>query len=258
MSSLGLKFFSLTKPKFSGVQCLETLFTITIFPPSSFLLSLVQHIIDVYDSAPQRKATDYCRRVEGEIDTQVYPNFKLHTERAVYNKTCKSQDDRAERELCNKDFPSHSKLTPGLYIVTCGCKHKVIQGFSMMLSGESPEMLFDLIMTRFEESYNPHIIYDASCKVKEYGLNRELRRFMNINITTDVFHEENHTSCSRTFRSSLYDTLRNVNTEAVEQTNNVLRSVSESTTFMTPKLYMRSLKLFMANLNILSNMKRGC
>ena len=127
----------------------------------------------------------------------------------------------------------------------------------MMLSGESPEMLFDLIMTRFEESYNPHIIYDASCKVKEYGLNRELRRFMNINITTDVFHEENHTSCSHTFRSSLYDSLRNVNTEAVEQTNNVLRSVSESTTFMTPKLYMRSLKLFMANLNILSNMKKG-
>ena len=34
-----------------------------------------------------------------------------------------------------------------------------------MLSGESPKMLFDIIMTRFEEDYNPKIIYDASCKV---------------------------------------------------------------------------------------------
>ena len=44
----------------------------------------------------------------------------------------------------------------------------------MMLSGESPDMLFDLVMTRFEQSYNPYIIYDASCRVKEYGLSREL------------------------------------------------------------------------------------
>ena len=30
-----------------------------------------------------------------------------------------------------------------------------------MLTGESPKMLFDIIMTRFEEDYNPQIIYDA-------------------------------------------------------------------------------------------------
>ena len=54
-------------------------------------------------------------------------------------------------------------------------------------------MLFDIIMTRFEPNYNPNIIYDASCKVKEYGLNRELLHFMNIQITdrliTDRFHK---------------------------------------------------------------------
>ena len=48
----------------------------------------------------------------------------------------------------------------------------------MMLRGESPRNLFDFIMTRFEPEYNPEIIYDASCLVTEYGLNRELRRFM--------------------------------------------------------------------------------
>ena len=55
----------------------------------------------------------------------------------------------------------------------------------MMLSGESPSMLFDLVMTRFEDSYNPTIIFDASCLAKEYGLNRKLRRFMKIKICSD-------------------------------------------------------------------------
>ena len=60
-----------------------------------------------------------------------------------------------------KDFPSHATLTPGLYLMTCGCSYKSIDGFSLMLTGESPKMLFDIIMTRFEEDYNPQIIYDA-------------------------------------------------------------------------------------------------
>ena len=31
-------------------------------------------------------------------------------------------------------------------------------------------------MTRFEESYNPTILYDPSCRIKEYGLNREVHK----------------------------------------------------------------------------------
>ena len=54
----------------------------------------------------------------------------------------------------------------GLYLMTCGCSYKSIYGFSLMLSGESPKKLFDVNMTRFEEDFNPQIIYDASCKVQ--------------------------------------------------------------------------------------------
>ena len=54
-----------------------------------------------------------------------------------------------------------------------------------MVTGESPSMLFNLVMTRFGGNYNPHIIYDASCLSKEYGYNRELRRFRMLRITTD-------------------------------------------------------------------------
>ena len=112
------------------------------------------------------------------------------------------------------------------------------------------------MMTMFESDYNPEIIYDASCRVKEYGLNRELKRFMSIRITTDEFHQVNHKSCSATFRSSKYVSLEKVNSEACEQTNSVLRKIASSTTYMSPSLYMRVLTLFMANLNIIANNKK--
>ena len=43
---------------------------------------------------------------------------------------------------------------------------------------------------------------------------------------------------------------------AAEQTNSVLRNITHSTTFMSPKLYMKALTLFMANLNILAKQKK--
>ena len=126
----------------------------------------------------------------------------------------------------------------------------------MMLSGESPSMLFDLVMTRFEDSYNPTIIYDASCLAKEYGLNRELRRFMRIKICSDRFHQCNHTTCCDSFKSSEYGSLLKINTEAAEQTNSVLRRLTTSTTYMSPMLYLRSLKRFFADFNHASNKTR--
>ena len=102
-----------------------------------------------------------------------------------------------------------------------------------MRTHESPSMLFDIITTRFESDYNPHIIYDASCLAMEYGYNRELKRFMSLNITTDRFHEANHKTCSQSFKSSVYNSLRYTNTEACEQSNSALRRVTSSTTYVS-------------------------
>ena len=132
----------------------------------SFLLSVVEHIISLYDNAPNHELRNYCVRVGDEELTHVYPNFPLWRERALYNIDCSRQDVKSEKDSCQKDFPSHATLTPGLYLMTCGCSYKSIYGFSLMVTGESPKMLFDIIMTRFEEDYNPIIIYDASCKVE--------------------------------------------------------------------------------------------
>ena len=71
-----------------------------------------------------------------------------------------------------------------------------------MTSGESPQFLFDIVMSRFPADYSPSIVYDNACKFKEYGLNRETQRFMELQITVDKFHQCNHTSCGESFESS--------------------------------------------------------
>ena len=77
--------------------------------------------------------------------------------------------------------------------------------YLLLLSSKSPQMMiFDVIMSRFPQNYSPQIIYDNACKSKEFGLNRETRRFMQIQIKCDKFHETNHTSCGRSFKSSEY------------------------------------------------------
>ena len=113
-----------------------------------------------------------------------------------------------------------------------------------MITGESPKILFDIIMTRFEQDYNPTIIYNASCKAKEVGMAREPDRFMNLKIVSDPLHSANHTSCSDSFKSQTYPELHKLNKEAAEQFNSLLRSVQSSVTYMTFDNYMQSLKLF--------------
>ena len=78
---------------------------------------------------------------------------------------------------------------------------------------------------------------------------------MSISITTD-FHEANHKTCSTSFRTSEYVKLMNVNSEACEQTNSALRKITSSTTFMSPSMYLRSLTLFLADMNISNHKKK--
>ena len=93
--------------------------------------------------------------------------------------------------MCTKFFPETVKISPGLFLVTCACPNKKIYGFSIMINGESPRLLFDIITTRFPPTYNPTWIYDAACRAKELYLNREPRRAMQTVMVTDHVHESN-------------------------------------------------------------------
>jgi hypothetical protein len=146
-------------------------------------------------------------------------------------------------DLCTKLFPEHARLTPGMFIVTCCCPKKKIYGFKKMIHGESPRIIFDLIMTRFEGDYNPTIIYDASCRIKEYGLNREPERFTKLRFATDPLHGDNHTI---QFQSTMYKDLKVLNKEACEQFNSLLRSVQQSVTYMGFDTYITAVKVFIS------------
>ena len=124
-----------------------------------FLLALVEHISQVFHRAPSQTQDDYISRTSGEVPSQIFPNFPILKERAIYENNCHNQDKRVLKDSCEMEFPTHFGLTPGLYLMT---EQRSVYRFSMMLTSESPSMLFDIITTRFESDYNPNFIYDAS------------------------------------------------------------------------------------------------
>ena len=81
-------------------------------------------------------------------------------------------------------------------------------------------------------------------------LSREPKRFIEIQINTDRFHEDNPITCSKSFLASKYDSLHDCNTEACEQMNHTFRKLASTTTYMNPKLYMKSLNLFFTFQNL--------
>ena len=130
---------------------------------ADFLIAIIEHTEQVFESAPIRSENDYCKRDGEEIFSQHFPNFPLFRERAQYSMHCNVEDEKSLKDMCTKVFPSHNSLTPGLMIMTCACPQKIVYGFSLMTSSESPQMIFDGIMSRFPQNYSPQIIYDNAC-----------------------------------------------------------------------------------------------
>ena len=157
-------------------------------------IDIINHTLEVFDSSASRNDEDYCERLEGEIDSQHFPNFPLRRERAFCEKTCNVEDENSLKFMCEKDFPSHSTLTPGLLIMTCACPKKIVYGFTLMTSGESPQMIFDLILSRFPTDYSPNIIYDNACKAKGRVQNK-------MEISNGIFHEGGSSCVPLTFFS---------------------------------------------------------
>ena len=114
---------------------------------AKFLVLIIEHTEGLFKSATER-----------------LPNFPILRQWAHYEKECQAEDDKSLKSMCEKNFPTHSALSPGLMVMTCACPRKVVYGISLMTSGESPQMIFDVIMSRFPPDYFPNIIYDNACK----------------------------------------------------------------------------------------------
>ena len=218
----------------------------------TYFVKVLEFCIAYCDSLPVRNYSDYLQREGGEIKAEVFPNFPLLNEKNKYKADEKGskKDIDVWDGLCSKLFPENSLLTPGLFLVTCTCPQKRVYGFKKMVRGESPRIIFDLIMTRFEPEYNPTIIYDASCRAKEMGLNREPGRFLEIKFASDPLHIDNHTTCSASFQSTMHSELRKLNKEACEQFNSLLRSVQSSVSYMKFENYLQAIRIFIGFYNL--------
>ena len=82
------------------------------------MLAVVRQIKNVYETASKHLDSDYEARNSGEVSTQKYPLLPILRERGLYKRDCRIQDEEQKKDSCEKDFPSHSKHTPRLYLLT--------------------------------------------------------------------------------------------------------------------------------------------
>ncbi|XP_062580159.1 uncharacterized protein LOC134242143 [Saccostrea cucullata] len=166
-----------------------------------------------------------------------FPNLPKVRERGVY-----AMDKAKGDILCTKKFSHHSSLLPGIFTVFC--PHGICYGFEVMECAESPNRPFSLLKTRFEEPPDV-IIYDNSCNLHNYALNRDPAYFSNTLFVVDALHWDNHTACSQGYRAHSYPLLKNLNTQIVEQNNSKLRKLKSSLSYMKPENFMNTLKFFL-------------
>ena len=76
--------------------------------------------------------------------SECFPLWNIKRKRARYQADQKGnrKDTDSWDELCSKLFPEHTRLTPGLFIVTYFCPKKKVYGFKKMIQGESPRIIF--------------------------------------------------------------------------------------------------------------------
>jgi hypothetical protein len=89
---------------------------------------------------------------------------------------------------------------------------------------------------------NKAIIYDAGCKLLDYGLNREVAYILEADIFIDKLHYKNHTMCSRGFDLKEYMWMDSINSVVCEQKNSTLRPFNRSLSYMLHSHYMTFMK----------------
>ena len=73
---------------------------------AEFLVAIIEHTEEIFDSAPVRQESDYTEGNLGEIDAQLFPNFPVIRERAYYEKKCNLYEPDIQA-----DEPSPPKFT---------------------------------------------------------------------------------------------------------------------------------------------------
>ncbi|XP_035659097.1 uncharacterized protein LOC118404183 [Branchiostoma floridae] len=158
-----------------------------------------------------------------------------------------------EKDSCRKESYGHHSLTPGLF--TLFCPHGVCYGFTAMQSCESPRHPFEILRTRFPVAPRV-VVYDNSCQLHKYAMNREPHFFQKTVFLVDRFHFKGHVGCSLGYCMDSYTAavdIRSINSQVNEQANSSLIRIQPQLAYMTPSNFMFHVSLFLALKNMQCN-----
>lgn len=117
-----------------------------------------------------------------------------------------------------------------------------------MQTNESPNVPFTIFKTRFSSA--PRIIvYDNSCSLHSYCLNRDPLFFKDTMFLVDRLHWNNHGGCSCGYCLDMYPLLNHINSQANEQANAGLKRIKDQLSYMTASNFMLHCSFYLWNKN---------
>ncbi|CAH3150762.1 unnamed protein product [Pocillopora meandrina] len=110
-----------------------------------------------------------------------------------------------------------------------------------MLCNESPNIPFTVFITIFLPFFLTGarlVVYDNSCNLHSYCLNRDPVFFKNSQFLVDRLHWRDHTDCSEAYNLSRYPQWDTLNSQAAEQAYSSLKSFKGFLSYINEKNFM--------------------
>jgi len=123
----------------------------------------------------------------------------------------------------SKHYAKAHKFSSGAMTFCCGCKHPLILAFTVLDRKEAPQVLLNMLLTRFVRL--PHfLIYKLTCGAFRVAHGKLGLLLMDCTVVSDRFHFFNHL-CSVAFDPRSYMKMDGADTDAPEQRNSPIRRI---------------------------------
>ncbi|KAI9189995.1 hypothetical protein H9P43_001428 [Blastocladiella emersonii ATCC 22665] len=159
----------------------------------------------------------------------------------------KPPDEDDDAVSCTKHTRGARKLAPGVVLFSCLCCRKCI-GFQVLSNKESPRVVYQTLLTRFEKMPQ-YVIYDNACNALEYCLNRNPAAFKDTIFAVDAFHMPNHSACAPSFNIKSFQDMHGAISVLHEIKNASIARLKRLAPFWSYPLYSGMLRYAVATLN---------
>ena len=125
---------------------------------------------------------------------------------------------------CTKDFPRVSKGGFSYMFVWLCPRHGHVYGYHLIPNQEGQKDAF-CSLYKYCAALPECVVYDSSCLLHEYALNRMPSFARQIRFCDDKFHSYGHKRCATVYRANECGYLRCTNTSRAEQFNSYIKCV---------------------------------